>query len=126
VLLAHELLDAAVPAGILAAARRERAVVRAVRSFIAYASDPIDDGPGFYQRWVVPLGVIAGPGARLRCLAARTLLPSADDHEFLRLPLALYPLYYLLRPVRVALKEAPAVVRRLMRSAPHPADHSSR
>jgi Uncharacterised nucleotidyltransferase len=126
VLLAHELLDAAVPSAIVAAARRERAVVRAARSFIAYASDPIDDGPGFYQRWVVPLGVIAGPGARLRYLAARALLPSADDHEFLRLPLALYPLYYLLRPVRVALKEGPAVVRRLMRSAPHPADHSSR
>jgi hypothetical protein len=125
VLLAHELLDAAVPAGLLEAARREPAVVRAARSFIGYVSDPSDDGPGFYQRWVVPLGVIAGPGARLRYLAARALLPSADDHEFLRLPLALYPLYYLLRPVRVALKEGPAAVRRLVRSAPHPADHSS-
>jgi hypothetical protein len=126
VLLAHELLDAAVPAGLLEAARREPAVVRAARSFIGYVSDPSDDGPGFYQRWVVPLGVIAGPGARLRYLAARALLPSADDHEFLRLPVALYPLYYLLRPVRVALKEGPAAVRRLVRSAPHPADHSSR
>jgi hypothetical protein len=126
VLLARELLDAAVPAGLLDAARREPAVVRAARSFIGYVSDPSDDGPGFYQRWVVPLGVIAGPGARLRYLAARALLPSADDHEFLRLPLALYPLYYLLRPVRVALKEGPAAVRRLVRSAPHPADHSSR
>jgi Uncharacterised nucleotidyltransferase len=125
VLLAHELLDAAVPAGLLEAARRKPAVVRAARSFIGYVSDPSDDGPGFYQRWVVPLGVIAGPGARLRYLAARALLPSADDHEFLRLPLALYPLYYLLRPVRVALKEGPAAVRRLVRSAPHPADHSS-
>lgn len=124
VLLAHELLDSAVPAGILEAACREPAVVRAARSFIAYVSDPGDDGPGFYQRWMVPLGMIAGPGARLRYLAARALLPSADDHEFLRLPLALYPLYYLLRPVRVALKEGPAVVRRLTRSAPHPADHS--
>ena len=125
VLLAHELLDAAVPAGLLEAARRKPAVVRAARSFIGYVSNPSDDGPGFYQRWVVPLSVIAGPGARLRYLAARALLPSADDHEFLRLPLALYPLYYLLRPVRVALKEGPAAVRRLVRSAPHPADHSS-
>jgi len=53
------------------------------------------------------LGVIAGPGARLRYLAARALLPSADDHEFLRLPLALYPLYYLLRPVRVLVPPLP-------------------
>jgi Uncharacterised nucleotidyltransferase len=126
VLLAHELLEAAVPAAVLEAARREPAVVRAAQSFIGYVSDPGDDGPGFYQRWVVPLGVIAEPGARLRYLAARALLPSADDREFLRLPLALYPLYYLLRPVRVALKEGPAALRRLVRSAPHPADHSSR
>jgi hypothetical protein len=91
VLLAHELLDAAVPASLLEAARREPAVVRAAQSFIGYVRDPSDDGPGFYQRWVVPLGVIATPGARLRYLAARALLPSADDHEFLRLPLALYP-----------------------------------
>jgi hypothetical protein len=44
----------------------------------------------------------------------------------LRLPPVLHPLYYLLRPVRVALKEGPAVLRRLMRSALRPADHSSR
>ena len=96
------------------------------RSFIGYVSEPGDDGPGFYQRWVVPLEVIAKPGARLRYLAARALLPSADDREFLRLPLVLYPMYYLLRPVRVALKEGPAALRRLVRSAPPPADHSSR
>ena len=64
----------------------------------------------------MPLGVIAEPAARLRYVAARALLPSADDREFVRLPLMLYPLYYLLRPVRVALKEGPAAWRRLMRS----------
>lgn len=126
VLLAHELLEAGAPTGVLEAARREPAVVRAARTFIGYARDPGDAGPGFYQRWSVPLRVIAGSGARLRYAAARTLLPSADDREFLRLPLALYPLYYLLRPVRVALKEGPAALRRLVRSAPRPADHSSR
>jgi hypothetical protein len=124
-MLAHELLDAEVPPGVLEAARREPAVVRAARSFIGYVSDPGDDGPGFYQRWLVPLGVIAEPWARLRYFAARALLPSADDREFLRLPPILYPLYYLLRPVRVALKEGPAAVRKLVRWAPSPADHSS-
>jgi hypothetical protein len=125
-LLAHELLDAAVPADVLEAARREPAVVRAARTFIGYVTDPREDGPGFYQRWSVPLRVIAEPGARLRYLAARTLLPSADDREFLRLPALLYPLYYVLRPVRVAIKEGPAALRRLVRSDPWPADHSSR
>jgi hypothetical protein len=125
-LLAHELLDAAVPDDVLEAARREPAVMRAARSFIGYVSDPGVDGPGFYQRWSVPLRVIAKPGARMRYLAARALLPSADDREFLRLPPVLHPLYYLLRPVRVAFKEGPAVLRRLVRLAPWPADHSSR
>ncbi|MGH7914431.1 MAG: nucleotidyltransferase domain-containing protein [Candidatus Binataceae bacterium] len=125
-LLAHELLDAAVPADVLEAARREPAVIRAARSFIGYVSHPSDDGPGFYQRWSVPLRVIVEPGARLRYLAARALLPSADDHKFLRLPPVLHPLYFLLRPVRVALKEGPAALRRLARSAPWLTDHSSR
>ena len=125
VLLAHELLDAAAPADVLEAARREPAVVRAARTFIGYARDPGDAGPGFYQRWSVPLRVIAEPWARLRYVAARALSPSAADREFLRLPLTLYPLYYLLRPVRVALKEGPAALRKLVRSTPRPADHSS-
>jgi len=119
-LLAHELLDAAVPADAIEAARREPAVVRAACGFIAYVNDPGDDGPGLYQRWSVPLRVIAAPGARLRYLAARALLPSAADREFLRLPLALHPLYYLLRPFRVALKEGPIALRRLVRSTPRP------
>jgi len=115
-ILAHELLDAPVPAGVLEAARREPAITRAARAFIGYVRNPGDAGPGFYQRWAVPLGVIAEPAARLRYVAARALLPSADDREFVRLPLMLYPLYYLLRPVRVALKEAPVAWRKLMRS----------
>jgi Uncharacterised nucleotidyltransferase len=123
VLLAYELLDAAVPASLLETICCEPPVVRAARSFIGYVTNPTDDGPGFYQRWSVPLRLIAEPGARLRYLAARALLPSADDRGFLRLPVALHPLYYLLRPVRVALTEGPAALRRLVRSAPSPADH---
>jgi len=123
VMLAHELLGAAAPDSVLEAARREPAVVRAAQSFIGYVSDPGDDGPGLYQRWMVPLGVIAKPGARLRYVAGRVLLPSADDRDFLRLPPMLHPLYYLLRPVRVALKEGPAAWRRLVRRVPRPADH---
>ena len=124
VLLAHELLEAVVPPSVLEAVRREPIAVSAARTFIGYVTNPPDKGPGFYQRWSVPLRVIAEPGARLRYLAARALQPSAQDRGFLRLPAMLYPLYYLVRPVRVALKEAPAAVRRIMRSAPSPADRS--
>jgi hypothetical protein len=112
VLLAHELFDTEVPASVLEADCREPPVIRAARSFISYVTNPIGDGPGFYQRWSVPIRVIVGPGARLRYLAARALLPNADDRALLRLPMALQPLHYLLRPVRVALKEGPAAFRR--------------
>jgi len=122
VLLAHELLDAPVPPRALEAARREPAVVRAAVTFVRYVTNPGDDGPGFWQQWSVPVRVIAGPGARMRYMAARALLPTADDRNFLRLPAALDPLYYLLRPVRVAFKEGPAAWRKLVR----PADHRSR
>jgi hypothetical protein len=111
---------------VLEAVRREPSAVRAARTFIGYVTNPTDKGPGFYQRWSVPLRVIAEPGARLRYLAARALLPSAQDRGFLRLPAILYPLYYLVRPVRVALKEAPAALRRLVRSALSRADQSPR
>jgi hypothetical protein len=125
-LLAHELLDAPVPAAVVEAAFGQPALVRAARSFIAYVSNPGEGGPSFYQRWAVPLGVIAEPRARLRYAAARALQPSADDRRLVRLPLVLHPLYYLLRPVRVVLKESSAALRRLMRAAPSPADDSSR
>jgi hypothetical protein len=111
-LLAHELLDAQVPSALLDKACDMSAIVRAARSFIDYVRDPDAGGPGFYQRWLVPLAVIESPSARLRYLAARALLPSADDRKFLRLPMMLRPLYYLLRPLRVVLREGPAVMRR--------------
>jgi putative nucleotidyltransferase-like protein len=90
VLLAHKLLEAPVPASVLEAVRREPAAALAARSVIGYVTNPTDSGPGFYQRWSVPLRVIAEPGARLRYIAARALLPSADDREFIRLPVMLY------------------------------------
>ena len=117
VLLAHEVLDAAVPAALLERARRAPAIVRAARSFIAYVNDPGDGGPGLFQRWLVPLAVIESPAARVRYFAARALLPSADDRRLLRLPAALRPLYFLLRPLRVMLKEGPAMMRRRAASA---------
>jgi hypothetical protein len=117
-ILANELLDAPVPESLLQAALREPQVMRAAQCFIAYVRNPSGNGPGPYQRWSIPLRVITKPGARMRYVAARALLPSADDREFLRLPEALDPLYYLIRPLRVALKEGPSALRRWVRLDP--------
>ncbi len=111
-LLAHEVLDAAAPAALLDRARGAPAIVRAARSFIRYVNDPGAGGPGLFQRWLVPLAVIDSPAARLRYFAARALLPSADDRRLVRLPAALRSFYFLLRPLRVMVKEGPAALRR--------------
>lgn len=124
-LLAHDLLDAQAPEHVLAAARREGAVVRAARTFIRYVNGSNCEGPRLYQRWSIPLRMIAGPRARIRYLAARALLPSADDRGFVRLPPALRPLYFVLRPLRIALKESGAALRKLTRPGASPADHAS-
>ena len=115
-LLAHDLLDAQVPERLLEAARRDRAVVGAARTFVRYAADTASAGPGLYQRWSIPARMIERPGERIRYLAARALFPSADDHGFVRLPPALAPLYYVLRPLRIALKQSRAAMRRLQPS----------
>lgn len=121
VLLVHELLEARVPEEALTEARDESAVVRGGRTFIAYAADPAACGPGLYQRWSIPLRMIERPGARARYLAARMLLPGADDRSLVRLPRALAPLYYVLRPLRIVLKGANVAARRLRPSGASPA-----
>lgn len=121
-LLSHELLGLDAPQQILAPAREDAAVLRAAQVFINYVRNPGEDGPGLYQRWMVPLSVIEDPLAKLKYLAARSLLPSADDREFLRLPAMLSPLYFLLRPLRVALKEASGIWRRGAHPAVGPAN----
>jgi hypothetical protein len=50
---------------------------------------------------LVPLQVLRRPDLRLRYLARVLLLPTLADRRALRLPDALYALYYLLRPLRL-------------------------
>lgn len=126
ILLAHDLLDAPVPERLLDSARRKRAVLGSARTFVRYAADPPPDGPGLYQRWSVPLRMIERPAARMRYLAARALLPGVKDHESVSLPLALAPLYYVLRPLRIALREGRAALRRLRVPDAPAADHPGR
>lgn len=113
VLLAHDLIDAEVPERLLDAAWRERGVIAAARAFIRYAADTGADGPGLYQRWSIPLRMIERPRARIRYLASRALFPSADDCGLVNLPPVLMPLYYLVRPLRIVLKESRAAIRGL-------------
>jgi hypothetical protein len=110
-LLAHDLLGAAIPGTVITAARGEPAVACAARIFCHYFHRLEVNGPGLFQRWSIPLGMIPGGGARFRYTLARTFLPAAADWELVSLPQVLFPLYYVLRPVRLAWQKGPELMR---------------
>ncbi len=61
----------------------------------------------FFNDWLVPLRTIAQPRARLGYILDRALAPTYDDWRFAPLPAGLFPLYYLIRPLRLAIEAAP-------------------
>jgi hypothetical protein len=103
-LLAADLLDAPVPAPLLARARSSRPV-RALAAAVQR------------RLWVVPWQDVEGWQAQwfrlrardrwrdaLRVARAAAFAPGAADWALVRLPDRLYPLYYVLRPIRLAAK----------------------
>jgi Uncharacterised nucleotidyltransferase len=110
-LLAHDLLDADIPATIVKAARHEPSVRRAGLVFCRYLHNLRSDSPGLLQRWLIPMSMITPPASCFTYLLARAFLPAAADWEFVSLPRPLFPLYYALRPVRLAIQKGPELFR---------------
>ncbi|MGH7950078.1 MAG: nucleotidyltransferase domain-containing protein, partial [Candidatus Binataceae bacterium] len=104
-LLAHDLADAPVPPRLLSAAHSDRAVARLASDAARRMFASCGDRATAYQEWIVPLRAIETVGGRLRYCALRGLTPTAEDREFISLPDALTPLYYLLRPIRLAAQQ---------------------
>lgn len=106
--LAHELLGARAPGFVLDAANGDRAVSamvpRLIRSLFVGNSEA---RLPFFNDWMVPLLTIGSSRARLRYVIDRVFAPTYDDWQFLRLRRPLFPLYYLLRPVRLAIEQTP-------------------
>jgi hypothetical protein len=100
--LARDLLDAAVPPAIAAELAGDRVssalAVRLRDRLLAGAKTE------FGSDWMVPLRTIDGRRRRLVYAVDRALAPTVDDWEFIRLPRALFPLYYLIRPLRLAFR----------------------
>jgi hypothetical protein len=67
------------------------------------------------QQFVVPLKVIETRPGRWRYCVVRFARPTLRDGEFVRLPKPLFPLYYVLRPVRLLLAAVADLVKRLRR-----------
>jgi hypothetical protein len=102
VTLAHDLLDAPVPAEAAAVIAGDPAVRRLAdrisRRLLTGTAD------GFFNDWLVPLLSIDRMAKRLGYAFDRTFAPTVDDWEFARLPARLFPLYYVIRPFRLALR----------------------
>ena len=111
VLLAHDLLGAAIPDALIDAARAEPCVQSGARTFCSYFHQLGANGPGLLQRWWIPFAMISQRSARLRYALARAFLPATRDFDFVSLPFILSPLYYAVRPLRFALQKTPNLLR---------------
>jgi Uncharacterised nucleotidyltransferase len=111
VLLAYDLLGAAIPDALIDAARAEPFVQSGARTFCRYFHQLGINGPGLLQRWLIPLTMIPQRSARIRYAFARAFLPATKDFDFVSLPFTLSPLYYAVRPLRFALQKTPNLLR---------------
>jgi hypothetical protein len=103
-LLARDLLEAPVPEVLLTRARADASV----RSLAGLVQSRLFTGPTAAEdAWnarVFQLRVLERWRDRVRFLLRLTFTPSLSDWELVQLPAALSFLYYLIRPVRLAVK----------------------
>lgn len=101
VLLAQALTGAEVPAAVLGRFGSDRLMER----FAGEIGENLFDAPGQAPQASVPYGVcLLSRQDRMRMLVSlESLRPNDRDRAFLRLPRALDPLYYVVRPLRLLL-----------------------
>jgi Uncharacterised nucleotidyltransferase len=100
--LVHSLELCKVPAELLDAAGRDAHVAslsRRVRRGILDLRRAVE-----LDEWSIALGTIGSVRDRIGYLVERVAMPKLSDRALMPLPRALYPLYYLLRPILVAIK----------------------
>ena len=114
--LAADLLDAPISPVFADALRRDRAVPSLLAGIERRLFASVGMRARLYSDWLVPMRSIGGAGGRLRYFASRALTPNIDDFDFMPLPQMLYPLYYPIRPLRLAWQQG----RRFFTDVPHP------
>jgi hypothetical protein len=100
--LAHELLAAPVPDAIFQLANQD-AVLRELAEMVQSETLPVGDVPSALENLRFYARARERLAARLYLVADQTFLPKQADWESWQLPEKLYPLYYLYRPLRLAL-----------------------
>ncbi len=101
VLLAHRMVGADVPAKVL----KDFEAIRGVLRLVEFLSEHVAEEPGRTPEGPVPYNIhLLGFQDRLRFLVSLDFLrPNDHDLAVVKLPRALAPLYYLIRPVRLLL-----------------------
>jgi Uncharacterised nucleotidyltransferase len=114
--LADSLSLCDTPAELLDAANRESHVVtlsRRVRRGIFDTNRAVA-----LDEWLIALGSIESARERIRYVVQRVARPKMSDRALMPLPRALYPLYYVARPVLVAIKHREEICRSLSHGRP--------
>ena len=104
--LAHDILRAELRPEIAEVLHRDRKLLRPRTEMATrFLTGPIGvESPGDWRVGLFPLRMMDSLSDKFRYCMDRLLLPTARDWEVLRLPDYLFPLYYLLRPLRLASK----------------------
>ena len=116
VYLANAVLEAPTNEALLAMARGDRVVISLAHAIMRrlFAGGTRSE---LFHEWYVPLAALESARQRIRYLADRALTPTIEDWELVRLPRALFPLYYAIRPLRLAVTQGPRLVRPLFGSS---------
>jgi Uncharacterised nucleotidyltransferase len=110
--LAHELVGAPIPEDLVAIARNDRAVRALARRIALQLFNETSHRDTNIDPWMVPLRSIEGPRARIHYIVRRMLAPTMGDYELIPLPRPLFPLYWAIRPFRMAVQYGPRLIRR--------------
>lgn len=118
--LAYEALAAPVPLEAIEMARREP-IVAALAPRLLDSLFSRREAPRlpFFNEWGVPLRAIGRRRAQLGYILDRAFAPTFDDWRFARLPRPLFPLYYLVRPLRLLIQQSPRLTSALGRRVSH-------
>ncbi len=114
--LAHELIGAPIPDDVVAIARNDRAVRGFAGRIASQLFSEASPRETHLEPWAIPLRSIETTRARIRFVVRRMLAPTMGDYELLQLPRSLFPLYWVIRPFRMALQYGPAMLRRTSNS----------
>jgi len=109
--LARELVGAPVPGELVAIARQDRALASLTARVANRLFSGAAQGRKDFDPWAVPIRSIEGTRARMRYVVRRMLAPTMGDYELVPLPASLFPLYWVIRPFRMALQYGPRLLR---------------